>query len=192
MVSNKLTIQEVERRHPDMVKGQVWKGAIFKYKFYCTKHGEYLQTYSNHNSGHRCLRCARSRASKNRFKAAEGLSNTPEYRTVHRHFNAIFNPKGAGYRHYKNIPFFDGWNPHKGGSLLEAVKWIIKNLGNNPKGSSMHIVEHEEGFIPGNLEWTYPKKQNAQQMFKIIADLKHEIKKLKLKIKQLITAKNKV
>ena len=182
MAKNKLTIQEVEQRYPDMVKGQTWKGAISKYKFYCTKHGEYLQMFSNHNAGHRCLKCARSKASKNRYKSAEGLSGTPEYVTVHRHFNAIFNPKGTGYQHYKNVPFFDEWNPHKGGSLLIGIKWIIKNLGRRPKNCSMHIINHEKGFAPGNLEWTYPRKQNAQQMFKIIADLKHRIRELEAEL----------
>lgn len=32
--------------------------------------------------------------------------------------------------------------------------------------------------MPGNLEWAYPRRQNNQQMFKIIAQQKHKLKHL--------------
>ena len=76
------------------------------------------------------------------------------------------------------MPFYDGWNPDKGGSILSGMDWVIENLGKKPKGCSLHIVEHEKGFVPGNLEWTYPQKQSTYRMFQIIAKLKHRIKEL--------------
>lgn len=55
----RLTIQEAEARCPDMVKGQTWRGTRRKYKFLCpVVHGEYWQTYGNHQHGSKCPICA--------------------------------------------------------------------------------------------------------------------------------------
>ena len=99
-----------------------------------------------------------------------------EHKTVMDHHRLIFNPKNSRYANYRGMPFFDGWNPDKGGTYKAGTEWIIVNLGKRPKGCSLHIINHEKGFVPDNLEWTGRKKQNNQQMFKIIAQLKHEIK----------------
>ncbi len=116
-------------------------------------------------------------------RAAQQLKHyTPELRTVQFHYNYIFNGK---HKNYTGMPFYDAWNPTKGGSFEAGYDWIIENLGPRPKNTSMHIVHHNLGFIPGNLEWTYPKKQSAEQMFKIIANLRHEIHKLKEEIQKL-------
>jgi hypothetical protein len=61
-------------------------------------------------------------------------------------------------------------------------------LGTRPKGSTLHIIEHEKGFVPGNLEWAHPRKQNNQQMFKIIAQQRHRIKQLEAEIALLKAA----
>jgi hypothetical protein len=76
------------------------------------------------------------------------------------------------------MPFFDAWNPAEGGSFDAAEDWIIKNLGRRPEKSSLHIVDHALGFVPGNIEWTHPRNQISQQMHKIIADQRNKIKKL--------------
>jgi hypothetical protein len=49
----------------------------------------------------------------------------------------------------------------------------------------MHIIDHALGFVPGNLEWTHPRKQAHQQMCKIIAQQRNRIKKLEARIKEL-------
>ena len=54
----KLTIKEVERRFPDLVKGQVWRGSHAKYRFICLTHGKYLQEYAAHQQGESCPKCA--------------------------------------------------------------------------------------------------------------------------------------
>src|SRR5690348_16310360 len=54
----KLTIEEAERRAPDMVRGQAWTNTKDKYVFNCEKHGRYLQSFQNHtlhNEG--CPKC---------------------------------------------------------------------------------------------------------------------------------------
>lgn len=181
--SRTLTIENVEKRCPDMIKGQSWGGYENKYKFYCKKHGTYLLRFSNYTSGARCHKCGRERLLA-AVRTADGLSSAPEYRTIHGHFSLIFNPKSAQHKNYKNMPFFDGWNPKKGGSFLLGMKWVIENLGKRPEKASLHIVDHEKGFVPGNLEWAFRNKQNSQQMFKIIANLKHRIKELELRLEQ--------
>ena len=176
-----LTIKKAEQRHADMIKGQKWIGSGAKYRYNCKKHGIYLQIFSIHDRGHRCKKCAEVIILQSKL-TAEGLSKTPEYMTVRGHFYYIFNPDCKSYKNYKGMPFFDEWNPEKGGSWLAGAKWILKNLGARPKGCSMHIVEHEKGFVPGNLEWALPNKQTSRQMFRIIANLKHRIKELEQKL----------
>jgi hypothetical protein len=178
-MARRLTIQEAEQRHPDLVKGQRWRKVEAEYRYNCNKHGVYLQQFHAHNNGQGCPKCYFER-----LCTTNGLSRDPEYCTVVSHFYYIFTLKSSVYRNYKGMPFFDGWNPKKGGSYLAGAEWIIKNLGRRPKGASMHIVDHEKGFVPNNLEWAYPIKQSAQKMFKIIANLKHRIKELELRLEQ--------
>jgi hypothetical protein len=89
------------------------------------------------------------------------------------------------HRNYKGMPFFDAWNPDKGGSFDAAESWIIKNLGRRPEKATLHIVDHVLGFVPGNIEWTHPRKQINQQMHKVIAQQRNKIKKLEERIKEL-------
>jgi hypothetical protein len=107
---------------------------------------------------------------------------TPELRTVMFHHWCIFTSDCPDRHTYKGMPFHDDWNPQKGGSYDAAVDWIVENIGKKseqPKGSSLHVVEHSLGFVPGNLEWATAKKQTAQQMYKIIANQRNEITRLK-------------
>jgi hypothetical protein len=177
-----LTTEIAEKRHPSLIKGQQWRGVGFKYKYFCEEHGLYFQTFSSHSRGG-CQCCSRRRVAQKNCTAG-GLSRTPEYTTIRNHFEVIFNSKNPQYKNYEGVPFFDGWNPKKGGLMLNGAQWIIDNLGKRPKGCILHIVEHDRGFVPGNLEWTGRKKQNAQQMFKIIANLKHRIRELEMELEQ--------
>jgi len=110
---------------------------------------------------------------------------SPEYRTVSSHYHYIFNPNRRGHDVYHGMPFFDEWNPDKGGSFRAGADWIIANLGKRPEGCTLHVVDHEKGFMPDNLEWTSPRKQIHQQMVKIIAQQRHEIRLLKQRINEL-------
>lgn len=104
---------------------------------------------------------------------------------VRSHYYNIFRPKSHYHKYYKNMPFYDAWNPDKGGSFYAAETWIIENIGNRPEGTSLHVVDHSLGFVPGNLEWTHPKRQAHQQMHKIIAQQRNRIRKLEVRIKEL-------
>jgi hypothetical protein len=108
-----------------------------------------------------------------------------EFESVRSHHYHIFNPKATAHKNYEGMPFYDGWNPAKGGSLQAGEDWIIKNIGKRPDGTTLHIVDHVQGFVPGNLEWTHQKKQTHQQMCKIIAQQRNRIKKLEDHIEEL-------
>jgi len=43
-----LNIEEAQKRHPDLVKGQEWRGNHALYKYLCPLHGEYLQEFNGH------------------------------------------------------------------------------------------------------------------------------------------------
>jgi|ERR1700733_1796781 len=115
---------------------------------------------------------------KQRARVLAWARKHPERRSVASHRYMILNPRSKYHKQYKGMPFYDGWNPDKGGSIKNGEIWIIKNLGKKPKGSSLHIMDHSLGFVPGNLEWATPKKQTSEQMFRIIARLRHRIKEL--------------
>jgi hypothetical protein len=108
-----------------------------------------------------------------------------ERKSIMAHHRFIFKPTDKYHRSYRGMPFFDAWNPDKGGSFDAAESWIIKNLGRRPEKSTLHIVNHNLGFVPGNLEWTHPRKQISQQMHKIIAQQRNFIKKLEAQIREL-------
>lgn len=108
-----------------------------------------------------------------------------ERASVRSHHYNIFNPKSKSHRNYQGMPFFDGWNPDKRGSFKAAADWIIANLGKRPEGSTLHVIHHDLGFVPGNLEWTHPRRQSNQQMYKIIAQQRHRIHELEAQLVQL-------
>jgi hypothetical protein len=61
-VSEKLTIKEAERRQPDLIKNQLWRGTKAKYRYPCEIHGEYLQCFDDHSKGRRCPECGRGKS----------------------------------------------------------------------------------------------------------------------------------
>jgi len=119
---------------------------------------------------------------------AKGLAYSQTHRelaSVRSHYHNIFNPNASAHNNYKGMPFFDDWNPSKSGSFQAGESWIIENIGKRPDGTTLHIVDHALGFVPGNLEWTHQRKQTHQQVCKIIAQQRNRIKKLEARIREL-------
>ena len=116
-------------------------------------------------------------------KSKKWNEENKEHASVRSHHYNIFKSTDPKLRTYKGMPFFDAWNPDKGGSFKAGGDWIIANLGKRPEGKvSLDVIHHEIGFVPGNLRWSERKGQNSNQMHKIIAQLKHENNRLKLLI----------
>jgi hypothetical protein len=170
---------------------------------YRSTHKEKLRTYnSTQKEEMKAYQAAWYKAHRKEVLASSGAyydahreeiliyrSTHKEIATVRSHYKFIFKCKSPCSRSYKGMSFYDGWNPDKGGSYKAGGEWIIENIGKCPENSSLHIIHHDIGFMPGNLEWTYPKKQNNQQMYKIIAQQRHQIRNLKrqlIEVQQVI------
>lgn len=113
-------------------------------------------------------------------------------RTVSNHYRSIFLTSDSVTPTYKGMIFEDAWNPAKGGSFNVGALWIMKNLGQRPENRSLHVMRQEVGFVPGNLEWADAKKQVAEQMHRILRDLRRQIAEKDIKIKVLESALYKV
>ena len=104
----------------------------------------------------------------------------PEYSTISTHYHWIFKQKVKGY---KGMPFYDDWNPSKGGAFWKGAKWIIENLGERPIGKwSLDIISHRKGFVPGNLRWAKKGLQNFNKMYKILG--RFSLQELKVEAKR--------
>ena len=100
-----------------------------------------------------------------------------EYLTVTAHWRFIFrlSHRGQRYRGYKDMPFFEGWNPRKGGSFVVAARWIIDTLGEKPGPQwSMDVIKHQFGFVPGNLRWALKRTQKHNQQHRVLGQFNDE------------------
>lgn len=98
-----------------------------------------------------------------------------EYDSAWNHYALIFNKSRAGHKYYNGMPFFDGWNPKKGGEIWRAAKWIIDNLGKKPDSRwSLDIIEHRLGFVPGNLRWALKNTQMRNQNHRMLEKISDE------------------
>lgn len=126
-----------------------------------------------------CDRCdSRERYRKNPAHRRQWSVAHPEHITVRNHYHMIQNED----KNYLGMPFYDEWNPNKGGSYGAGVQWIIENIGRKPaKGYDLHIVDRTIGFMPGNLQWVH-RTQHQQE--EIVTKLKIENQQLKNIIKR--------
>lgn len=101
----------------------------------------------------------------------------PEYATVRSHHNHIFKQKKSAY---VGMPFYDEWNPDKGGLFALGAKWIVDNLGCRPSSHhSLDIIEHRKGFVPGNLRWTLTQSQNQKHKTMFLLTLEQHAEALR-------------
>lgn len=100
----------------------------------------------------------------------------PEYQTVSKHWRWIFKDVDSRLHSYKGMPFYDGWNPDKGGFISAGCAWIIDNLGIKSVfeaqhgKSSLDIIDHRLGFVPGNLRWSTRKDQALNRNLRVAKD----------------------
>jgi hypothetical protein len=140
--------------------------AVAKHKYYIA-HREKLLAYSKnwyekHKERH-------NRAAK------KYIAKHPIWLSLKAHHGFIFNPNHASHKFYKGMPFEPRWDPRKGGSYLVGEKELLSTIGPKPyKTASLHVVHHDKGIILGNLVWATKQIQNCEQMYKIIANLRHE------------------
>jgi hypothetical protein len=145
------------------------------------KCSECKQPEKIHFNSDRCQKCQR----RHQFlEQKKWKKEHPEYVTLEHHAYWIVKSQSPNSRNYKGMPICDGWNPYRGGRIQVGVDWIIANIGKRPKGASLHIIHHDLGLVPGNLEWASPRKQSNQVMFKIVAQQRHRINELEAQLAQ--------
>lgn len=89
----------------------------------------------------------------------------PIYSAVSNHYRSIYKPPTLRHiKAYKNMPFYDEWNPSKDGSYAIGVKWIKDNLPRRRKGDHLHVIDRKIGFWPGNLAWIPKSKHKQEEM----------------------------
>lgn len=152
-------------------------------KYACNKHMETVWRVRHVINGQereiRAFRLIRGDATGNHkigFCTYNGKPQ-PEYRTVQSHYRLIFKPHIEPNRakYYKDMPFYDDWNPDKGGAFWKGTKWILENLGSKPGPNwSMDIIQHDVGFVPGNLRWACKRTQKRNQQHRILGQFSEE------------------
>jgi hypothetical protein len=104
-------------------------------------------------------------------RATHGLSKSPEYRTVYSHHRNKFYPSAPDHQYYKDLPFESEWSPRYGGSYAAGAQWIQSHLGAKPSPQhTLDIIDHEKGFVKGNLRWITQEEQNQNQRLLNISD----------------------
>lgn len=117
--------------------------------------------HQNPNKFHKKSRAWRAAHRKeSRLRVAQWRRDNPAYTSVTNHYAAI---QAGKHPSYKNVPYFKGWNPRRGGSFMAGCQWIDKHLGLRPdKKYQLHIIDRRLGFVPGNLAWV-PRDKHRQE-----------------------------
>jgi hypothetical protein len=103
----------------------------------------------------------------------------PEYVAIKGHYDIIFNKRRWQYVSYKNMLFFDDWNPKKGGSIITGAHWIRKHLGPKPgRDYQLHVLKtkkHPYGFFgPGGIVWRSRMDRHDQDVLDLVAEWSDE------------------
>ena len=125
-------------------------------------------------------------ANKDKHKSAQKEWHLlyPEYWTVKAHWTMIFGSKPKPT--YINMPFFDEWNPRKGGSFLAGVRWLVETLGPRPdKTYQLHIIQKDIGFVPGNLVWVPLSQHKRREFLSLVLE---DCRQLKIENQRLMLA----
>lgn len=100
----------------------------------------------------------------------------PEYHTIQSHFTRIFIRKHPDHGVYKNMIFFDDWNPRKGGSFMNGVHWMKQNGMRKPSlYHQLHVIKSKKyphGFFgPGGIVWRWKGDRHDQDLKDAIYDM---------------------
>jgi hypothetical protein len=98
-----------------------------------------------------------------------------EAHSLNQHYNHIFNAKTSRHSAYKNMAFYDAWNPKKGGLRVVGALWIRKNLGPRPsEHHQLHVLKtkkHPFGFFgPGGIAWRRRMDRHDQDLLDLVAE----------------------
>lgn len=126
MAHKKLTIDDAEERHPDMISGQKWIDSQSKYWYRCPVHGAYLQGFRAHSVGKfKCRACAHENTG---FLKRSQYPNAP-FTFKCGHFVELpsegISIKGARWNRHQQ-----GWNC----TLCCRIRTDLERTGVGPRG----------------------------------------------------------
>lgn len=129
-------------------------------RWLCDRRGVQLTVFANQLITGRC----------SGKRELHGFSKThlAIYSTVRNHWRWITTINDPNHAKYAGMPFESSWNPDLHlGRLGAGVQWILENLGPKPGPNwSLDIIEHEKGFVPGNLRWAEHRTQRDNQRYR--------------------------
>ncbi len=86
-----------------------------------------------------------------------GFATRPLYRCWSGIKQRCYNPNSKYYRNYgkRGISLYQPWlnKPEL------FIRWVEKNLGPKPKGTSLDRINNDGNYVPGNLRWSFPREQ---------------------------------
>jgi hypothetical protein len=99
---------------------------------------------------------------------------SPEYNTIRHHYQYIFNKKHSKHNSYKNMVFFDGWNPNEDGSTIAGAQWLRKNMPKPGPDYQLHVLktkQHPYGFFgPGGVVWRSKMDRHDNDVLDLVAE----------------------
>lgn len=103
---------------------------------------------------------------------------SPEYTSIVNHWHWIFNPKRRNHRSYKNMVFYDAWNPDKGGAWIVGLQWMRKHMPRPGLRYQLHVLKtkkYPHGFFgPGGIVWRSKMDSHDQNLLDLVFEWPNE------------------
>jgi hypothetical protein len=89
-----------------------------------------------------------------------GLSAHPLYTTWRNMISRCENPADPSYHNWggRGIQVCEHWH-----DIRVFIIWMEENLGLRPEGMTLDRIDNDRGYEPGNVRWTTPAVQRANQ-----------------------------
>jgi hypothetical protein len=89
-----------------------------------------------------------------------GLSYDPLFKTWEGMMRRCYNSEDKDYHNYggRGIQVFGEWH-----NVAKFIEWMNSNLGPKPTGCSIDRVDNNQGYEPGNVQWSTATAQAANR-----------------------------